>query len=31
VECENNPKLELKEVVNAKDLFKTYLKTTVET
>jgi ribonucleoside-diphosphate reductase alpha chain len=31
VECENNPKLELKEVVNAKELFKTYLKTTVET
>lgn len=30
-ECENNPKLELKEVVKAKDLFKKYLKATVET
>ena len=30
-ECENNPELELKEVVSAKDLFKTYLKATVET
>lgn len=31
VECENNPDLELKEIIQAKDLFKTYLKTTVET
>jgi ribonucleoside-diphosphate reductase alpha chain len=31
VECENNPDLELKETVEAKDLFKTYLKATVET
>lgn len=31
VECENNPKLELKDVVEAKDLFKVYLKATVET
>jgi ribonucleoside-diphosphate reductase alpha chain len=31
VECENNSDLELKEVVNAKELFKTYLKATVET
>ncbi len=31
IECENNPKLVLKKTVNAKDLFKTYLKTTVET
>ncbi len=31
VECENNKNLELKDVVNAKDLFKTYLKATVET
>ena len=30
-ECEANPKLELKEVVSAKDLFKHYLKATVET
>lgn len=30
-ECENNPKLELKEVIKAKDLFKKYLKATVET
>jgi ribonucleoside-diphosphate reductase alpha chain len=30
-ECENNSKLELKEVVKAKDLFKKYLKATVET
>ncbi len=31
IECENNPKLELKETVNAKELFKTYMKTVVET
>ncbi len=31
VECENNPELELKETIKAKDLFKKYLKTTVET
>ena len=31
VECENNNKLELKEVVDARELFKTYLKATVET
>ncbi len=31
IECENNPKLELKEEVSAKDLFKKFLKTTVET
>jgi ribonucleoside-diphosphate reductase alpha chain len=31
IECENNPKLELKEKVNAKDLFKKFLKATVET
>lgn len=31
VECENNPKLELKEKTNAKELFKKFLKTTVET
>ena len=31
VECENNPDLELNETVEAKDLFKTYLKATVET
>jgi len=31
VECENNSKLELKDVVNAKELFKTYMKTAVET
>jgi len=31
IECENNSNLELKEVVNAKELFKTYLKATVET
>lgn len=30
-ECEKNPKLELKEEVSAKDLFKKFLKTTVET
>ena len=30
-ECENNPALGLKEVVDAKDLFKVYLKATVET
>ena len=31
VECENNSELELKDVVNAKDLFKEFLKATVET
>lgn len=31
VECENNPKLELKEKTNAKELFKKFLKSTVET
>jgi ribonucleoside-diphosphate reductase alpha chain len=31
VECENNNNLELKDVISAKDLFKTFLKTTVET
>jgi len=31
VECENNPDLELKDTVEAKDLFKTFLKVTVET
>ncbi len=31
VECENNKDLELKEKVSAKDLFKKYLKATVET
>ena len=31
VECENNPKLELKETVSARDLFKKFMKTTVET
>ncbi len=30
-ECEQNPELELKDVVDAKDLFKEYLKATVET
>ncbi len=30
-ECEKNPKLELKEKVSAKDLFKKFLKATVET
>lgn len=30
-ECEQNPDLELKETIEAKDLFKTYLKVTVET
>jgi len=30
-ECEQNPDLELKDVVDAKDLFKEYLKATVET
>jgi len=30
-ECEKNSNIELKETVNAKELFKTYLKTTVET
>lgn len=31
IECENNPKLSLKETVSAKDLFKKFLKSTVET
>ncbi len=31
VECENNNKLELKETVKARDLFKKFLKATVET
>ena len=31
LECEKNPKLELKEKVPAKDLFKKFLKSTVET
>jgi len=31
VECENNDKLELKKEVDAKDLFKTFLKVVVET
>ncbi|MDD5769469.1 MAG: ribonucleoside-diphosphate reductase subunit alpha [Candidatus Gracilibacteria bacterium] len=31
VECENNPKIELKEKTSAKDLFKKFLKGTVET
>ncbi len=31
VECEKNSDLELKDIINAKDLFKTYLKVTVET
>lgn len=31
IECENNPKLELKETMSAKDIFKKYLKSTVET
>jgi ribonucleoside-diphosphate reductase alpha chain len=31
IECENNPKIELKEEVSAKDLFKKFLKATVET
>lgn len=31
LECEKNPILELKEVVSSKDLFKTYLKASVET
>lgn len=31
IECENNPKLSLKETVPAKDLFKKFLKSTVET
>jgi ribonucleoside-diphosphate reductase alpha chain len=31
IECENNDKLELKKEVNAKDLFKTFLKVVVET
>jgi len=30
-ECENNPDLELKEVVSAKELFKTFMKVSVET
>ncbi len=31
IECENNDKLELKEKTSAKELFKTYMKTVVET
>lgn len=31
VECENNPKIEFKEEIQAKDLMKAFLKTTVET
>lgn len=31
IECENNPNLKLKEKVSAKDLFKKFLKSTVET
>jgi len=31
IECENNPKLTLKKTTNAKELFKTYMKTVVET
>lgn len=31
VECENDPRLELKEKTNAKELFKKFLKSTVET
>ena len=31
LECEQNDKLEMKETVHTKDLFKTYLKTVVET
>jgi len=31
IECENNPKLELKEKTSAKELFKKFLKSTVET
>jgi ribonucleoside-diphosphate reductase alpha chain len=31
VECENNPKLELKEKMNSKEIFKKFLKSTVET
>jgi len=31
VECEANPKLTLKETVNAKELFKTFMKAVVET
>ncbi len=31
MQCENNPKLELKKVVSAKELFKEYMKTCVET
>jgi len=31
IECENNDKLLLKKTVNAKELFKTYMKVTVET
>lgn len=31
IECENNPKLTLKQTTDAKELFKTYLKATVET
>jgi len=31
IECENNDKLLLKKTVNAKELFKTYMKVAVET
>ena len=31
LECEKNPKLTLKETVKAKDLFKKFMKSTVET
>lgn len=31
IECEKNPSLELKETISAKDLFKKFMKTTVET
>jgi hypothetical protein len=31
MECEKNPNLILKERIEAKELFKTYLKSTVET
>jgi len=31
IECENNQSLTLKETINAKELFKTYLKTNIET
>jgi ribonucleoside-diphosphate reductase alpha chain len=31
LECENNPKIKLRETVKAKDIFKKFMKTTVET